>query len=90
MNIPGQEICTRVSSQTISGFFWYLLGDDTTSRFVDFIGLRPIEEVKCIDLHVDEFGIIEGLAFLLALLVPENYNTVLHSFTAQNILHILQ
>ena len=59
MNISGQEICTRVPASAISGFFGYLLGDDTTSRFVDFIGFRPIEEVERIDLHVDEFGIIE-------------------------------
>jgi len=59
-------------------------------RLVDFVGLRAIEKVKRIDLHIDEFGIIERLVFLLSLLIPENDNTILHSLAAQNIMHILQ
>ena len=59
-------------------------------RLVDFVGLRAIEKIERIDLHIDEFGIIERLAVLLALLIPENDNTVLHFPAAQNIVHILQ
>jgi len=53
------ELVTRVPAQTPSGFFWYLLGDDQMGLLVDFVGLRAIEEVERIDLHIDEFGIIE-------------------------------
>ena len=90
MDISGQEIRPRVSMNTISGFLRHLLGDDQMGRLVDFVGLRAIEKIECIDLHIDEFGIIERLIFLLALLIPENDNTVFHSPAAQNIVHILQ
>jgi len=90
MDISGQEIRARVPMNTISGFFWYLLGDDQMGRFVDFVGLRAIEKIERIDLHIDEFGIIERLVLLLSLLIPENDNTVLHSLAAHNIVHILQ
>ena len=90
MNISGHEIHPRGPVHTISGFLGYLLGDDQVGRLVDFVRLRAIEKIECIDLHIDEFGIIERLAFLLALLVPENDNAVLHSLAAQNILHTLQ
>jgi len=90
MDISGQEIRPRVPAQTISGFLWYLLGDDQMGSLVDFVGLRAIEEIEGIDLHIDEFGIIERLVFLLSLLIPENGNPVLHSPAAQNIVHILQ
>jgi len=59
-------------------------------RLVDFVGLRAIEEIERIDLHIDQFGIIERLILLLSLLIPENDNAVLHSPAAQNIVHILQ
>ncbi len=81
---------TRVPVHTISGFLRYLLGDDQMGRIVDFVRLRAIEEIECIDPHIDEFGITERLVVLLALLIPENDNAVLRSPGAQNIVHILQ
>ena len=90
MDISGQEIRPRVPVHTISGFLWYLLGGDQMGRLIDFVGLRTIEKIERIDLHIDKFGIIERFVVLLALLLPENDNTVLHSPAAQNIVHILQ
>jgi len=90
MDISGQEIRPLIPVYTISGFLWYLLGDDQMGRLVDFVGLRAIKKIERIDLHINEFGIIERLAVLLALLIPENDNTIFHSPAAQNIVHILQ
>ena len=90
MDISGQEIRSRVPAYTISGFLGYLLGDDQMGRLVDFVGLRAIEKIERIDLHIDQFGIVERLVFLLSLLIPENDNAVFHSPAAQNIVHILQ
>jgi hypothetical protein len=64
--------------------------DEPVCRLIDLVGLRAFEEVKCIDLHIDELDIIERFALLLSVLFPENDNAVLHLFAAGNILHTVQ
>jgi hypothetical protein len=64
--------------------------DEPVRCLVDLVGFRVIEQVKCVDLHVNEFLVIEGLGFLLAFLVPENDNAVLHLLTAGYVLHTVR
>jgi hypothetical protein len=63
--------------------------DNFMGGFIDFIELRAFEQVEAVDIHIDEFFVIERLVFLLTLLFEEDYDAVLHLFTAHNFMHAL-
>ena len=67
-----------------------LFRDDRVRRFIDLVRLRPVKEIECIDLHINQFLIIERLVLLFAFLVPEDDNAVLHFLAAGDVVHTVR
>jgi hypothetical protein len=67
-----------------------LLHDQLVRYLVYLVGFRAFEQVERINLHVDEFDIIERFVLFFSFLIPENDDPVLHLFAAENILHTVR
>lgn len=64
-----------------------LFHDELVLFDINTVRLRAVQQVKGVDLHVNEFREIKRIIFLLILLVPENDDAVLHLFAAYDRVH---